>query len=73
MEDKMRKEYDFSKGKPNPYLKKLRKQISIRIDIDTIEYFKKQAQETGITYQNLINLYLANCAINKKTIDIAWK
>ena len=69
----MRKEYDFSKGKPNPYIKKLRKQISIRIDIDTIEYFKRQAQETGITYQNLINLYLANCAINKKKIDIAWK
>jgi len=73
MRDKMRKEYDFSKGKPNPYIKKLRKQISIRIDIDTIEYFKRQAQETGITYQNLINLYLANCAINKKKIDIAWK
>ena len=69
----MRKDYDFTKGIKNPYIKKLRKQISIRIDIDTIEYFKRQAQETGITYQNLINLYLANCALNKKTIDIAWK
>ena len=73
MEDRMRKEYDFTKGKANPYIKKLRKQISIRIDIDTIEYFKRQAQETGIAYQNLINLYLANCALNRKTIDIAWK
>ena len=73
MEDRMRREYDFTKGKTNPYIKKMRKQISIRIDIDTIEYFKKQAQETGITYQNLINLYLANCASNKKTINIAWK
>ena len=69
----MRKEYDFAKGKKNPYIKKLRKQISIRIDIDTIEYFKRQAQKTGIPYQNLINLYLTNCASNKKTIDIAWK
>jgi len=69
----MRKEYDFSKAKLNPYTKKLRKQISIRIDIDTIEYFKKQAQITGLSYQNLINLYLSNCASDKKTINIAWK
>jgi uncharacterized protein (DUF4415 family) len=46
-EIRMRKEYDFSKAKQNPYLKKLRKQITIRIDADTIEYFKKQAEETG--------------------------
>jgi uncharacterized protein (DUF4415 family) len=72
-EIKMRKEYDFSKAKPNPYLVKLRKQISIRIDVDTIEYFKKQAEETGIAYQNLINLYLSDCAVNGKTINIAWK
>ena len=69
----MRNEYDFSKAKLNPYIKKLRKQISIRIDIDTIEYFKKQAEETGISYQNLINLYLSNCASNKKTIIIGWE
>ena len=69
----MRKEYDFSKAKINPYIKKLRKQISIRIDIDTIEYFKKQANETGISYQNLINLYLSDCASCKKTVNIGWK
>ena len=69
----MRNEYDFSKAKLNPYIKKLRKQISIRIDIDTIEYFKKQADETGISYQNLINLYLSNCVSNKKTLSIGWK
>jgi predicted DNA binding CopG/RHH family protein len=69
----MRKEYDFSNGKPNPYFKKLRKQISIRIDIDTIEYFKKKAEETGIAYQNLINLYLTDCAIRSKNINIVWK
>lgn len=72
-ETNMRKEYDFSKARPNPYIKKLRKQISIRIDIDTIEFFKKRAEETGIAYQNLINLYLSECAIKGKTINIAWK
>ena len=69
----MRKEYDFLNAKPNPYIKKLRKQISIRIDIDTIEYFKKKAEETGITYQNLINLYLADCAVQSKKINITWE
>jgi len=69
----MRKEYDFSNAKLNPYIKKLRKQISIRIDIDTINFFKKQAEETGIAYQNLMNLYLSDCAINSKQINIMWK
>jgi predicted DNA binding CopG/RHH family protein len=71
--NKMRKEYDFTNAKPNPYVKKLRKQISIRIDSDTIAYFKKQAAETGITYQNLINMYLSDCAARSKKIHIAWK
>jgi predicted DNA binding CopG/RHH family protein len=69
----MMAEYDFSKAKPNPYIKKLRKQITIRIDADTIEYFKKQAEETGIKYQHLINMYLSDCVMNGKTIKIAWK
>jgi predicted DNA binding CopG/RHH family protein len=69
----MRTEYDFSKAKPNPYIKKLRKQITIRIDTDTIEYFKKQAEDTGIKYQNLINMYLSDCVTNEKTIKIVWK
>ncbi|MDR0321365.1 MAG: BrnA antitoxin family protein [Treponema sp.] len=69
----MRREYDFSKSKPNPYVKKLRKQISIRIDIDTIAFFKKRAEETGIAYQNLINLYLSDCAVHTKKINIAWE
>ncbi|MDR3012353.1 MAG: BrnA antitoxin family protein [Chitinispirillales bacterium] len=67
----MRKEYDFSDARPNPYLKKLRKQVSIRIDVDTIEYFKKIAQTTGVTYQNLINLYLSDCAARGKKVRIA--
>ena len=69
----MRKEYDFTKAKINPYSKKLRKQISIRIDIDTIMYFKKLALDTGISYQNLINLYLSHCAAHKKKAHILWK
>ena len=69
----MRKEYDFTQAKLNPYVKKLRKQISIRIDIDTINFFKKQAEETGIAYQNLINLYLSDCAVHSKQINITWK
>jgi len=69
----MRNEYDFTKAKLNPYVKKMRKQISIRIDIDTINFFKKQAEETGIAYQNLINLYLSDCAMHSKQINITWK
>ena len=71
--NKMRKEYNFSGAIPNPYVKKLRRQISIRIDIDTIDYFKRKAEETGIAYQNLINLYLADCAMQSKNINIVWK
>jgi uncharacterized protein (DUF4415 family) len=72
-ENKMRKEYDFSGAEPNPYVKKLRKQISIRVDMDTISFFKNMAEETGIAYQNLINLYLSDCAAHSKKINIAWK
>jgi predicted DNA binding CopG/RHH family protein len=69
----MRKEYNFANAKPNPYIKKLRKQISIRIDVDTIEYFKKRAEETGIAYQNLMNMYLSDCAVHSKKLQISWK
>ncbi|MCL2312242.1 MAG: BrnA antitoxin family protein [Firmicutes bacterium] len=69
----MKKEYDFSNAILNPYIEKLRKKISIKIDVDTIEYFKKQANDTGISYQNLINMYLSDCMINEKKINIVWK
>ncbi|EMO93379.1 CopG family antitoxin [Leptospira interrogans] len=69
----MRKEYDFSKSKRNSYIKKLKKPITIRIDVDTIGYFKKLSDQTGIPYQNLINLYLAECASKHKKIDLSWK
>ena len=68
----MRDEYDFSNGVKNPYAKKLKKQISINIDDKVIEYFKKQAKETGIPYQTLINLYLADCVEKKKKLKLDW-
>ena len=69
----MRKEYDFSKSVKNPYVRKLKKQISIRIDPDTIEYFKTLAEETGIRYQNLINSYLADCVSRKLRPSMVWQ
>ena len=65
----MLEEYDFSKAKANPYEKKLRKAVTMRLDVDTIDYFKALAEQTGIPYQNLINLYLAQCAREKKTLE----
>ena len=72
MDKEMRAEYDFSASRPNPYAKRLKKQITIRIDEDTIDYFKQQAGEVGIPYQSLINLYLTDCAENQKTLKFAW-
>lgn len=69
----MRKTYDFSKGKRNPYARKLKKQITIRIDEDAISYFRSLAEDTGIAYQTLINLYLRECAATKKRLSIHWK
>ncbi len=71
----MKEEYDIDKLNPrkNPYAKKLKKQITININNDTIQYFKTQAEETGIPYQTLINLYLTDCAKNKRKLDLSWK
>ena len=68
----MRAEYDFSKARKNPYAKKLKKQITINIDSDTVDYFKAQAEISGIPYQTLINLYLSDCALNKKQMHVSW-
>ena len=69
----MKESYDFSKGVKNPYTKKLKKQITIRIDADAIEYFKEQAADVGISYQNLINLYLRDCAEKKRRLSFSWE
>jgi uncharacterized protein (DUF4415 family) len=70
----MRKEYDFAKmkGRKNPYAGKLKKQITIRIGVDVLEYFKELAEETGIPYQNLINLYLRDCLVSKRRPSLKW-
>lgn len=68
----MLNEYDFSKAKKNPYAKKLKKQITINIDNDAIEYFKSLSENSGIPYQTLINLYLTDCAHNKKQLKMSW-
>jgi uncharacterized protein (DUF4415 family) len=70
----MRKEYNFSKmkGRKNPYAKKLKKQVTLRLGVDVIKYFKDLAAETGIPYQNLINLYLRDCAHSNKKLTFKW-
>jgi uncharacterized protein (DUF4415 family) len=69
----MRKEYDFSKAKKNPYASQLKKQITIRLDGDAIEYFKSISEKVGIPYQSLINLYLRDCAAENRTLNLSWK
>lgn len=64
----MKDEYDFTKARKNPYAKQLKQQITINIDVDTIDYFKEQSKQSGIPYQTLINLYLADCVAQKKAI-----
>lgn len=68
----MRDNYDFSNSVPNPYAKKLKKQITIRLDEDVIEYFKSLSASNGIPYQNLINLYLKDCAASHKELNLEW-
>ena len=69
----MRTNYDFSKAKKNPYARRLKKQITIRLDDATIAYFKDLAEETGVRYQTLINLYLRDCAAKQKKLSLRWK
>ena len=68
----MREEYDFSNARPNPYAKKLKNQVTINLDADIIAYFKQQAASSGIPYQTLINLYLADCVRNKRQLNLSW-
>lgn len=71
----MREEYDIENLNPrkNPYSKRLKKQITINIDNDTIDFFKEQSEESGIPYQTLINLYLSDCAKHKKHLQMSWE
>jgi len=69
----MRKHYDFSKARKNPYAKRLKKQITIRLDLLTLDYFKAAAGSTGIPYQTLINLYLRECAAQRRQLSMEWR
>ncbi len=70
----MKKEYDLSKMKrrKNPYAKRLKRQVTIRMGVDIIDYFKAMAEETGIPYQNLINLYLRDCVQSERKLQMEW-
>ncbi len=68
----MRKQYDFTRSIRNPYTKHLKKQVTLRLGIEVIEYFKALSKETGVPYQNLINLYLKECAHSGKKLTLKW-
>lgn len=70
----MREHYDFSKMKArkNPYLKYLKQPVTMRLDKDSVDYFKSLAGETNIPYQTLINLYLRDCAMNHRKLTFQW-
>lgn len=71
----MKAEYDLSKMKSrkNPYAAKLKKSVTMRLGEDVIEYFKQMAEESGVPYQSLINMYLRDCVANHRKIDISWQ
>jgi uncharacterized protein (DUF4415 family) len=70
----MRDHYEFSnmKGKKNPYIKYLKQPVTMRLDTDSVDYFKTMSEESGIPYQTLINLYLRDCALNHRKLKIQW-
>ena len=69
----MRKEYDFTAAKKNPYASQLKKQLTIRLDEGSIDYFKSISEQVGIPYQSLINLYLRDCATSHRKLNLNWK
>lgn len=68
----MRDEYDFRNARKNPYMQKEKKQITINLNTEVVEYFKQQSEYTGIPYQTLINLYLADCVVNERKLKLSW-
>ena len=71
----MKEEYDLTtmKSRPNPYAKKLKKQVTMRLETDVIEYFKSMAESAGIPYQSLINLYLKDCVTSHRELSMKWQ
>jgi predicted DNA binding CopG/RHH family protein len=72
-DSEMRDDYDFSKSVRNPYARKLKRPITIRLEPDTIDYFKNLSSTTGIPYQSLMNMFLSDCARNHKQPQVSWK
>jgi len=72
MADDMRAEYDFSQARTNPYTGRLKRQVTMRVDVDTIAYFKALSKQNGVPYQTLINMYLADCAANERELVVSW-
>ncbi|CAA6813019.1 MAG: Antitoxin [uncultured Thiotrichaceae bacterium] len=70
----MKKEYDLSKlkSRKNPYASKLKKSVTMRLSEDIIGYFKDMSVESGVPYQSLINLYLRDCVLHHRKVDISW-
>lgn len=68
----MRDEYDFSKARKNPYMQKEKRQITINLNTEVVDYFKQQSENSGIPYQTLINLYLTDCVVNERKVQIIW-
>jgi predicted DNA binding CopG/RHH family protein len=69
----MKAHYDFATASKNPYAKRLKRSVTIRLDESTIEYFKAMAEETELPYQSLINLYLRDCASSKRRLKLTWR
>ncbi len=69
----MREEYDFSKSKKNPYAAQLKKPVTVKLDEDSIAYFKTIAEEMGMPYQSVINLYLRDCAASHRKLSFSWE
>ena len=70
----MRDEYNIKELNPrkNPYSNRLKKQVTINLDVETVEYFKKMSEQNGVPYQTLINLYLSDCVENKRQLKMSW-
>ena len=69
----MREEYDFSNARKNPYIQKEKKQITINLNTEVVDYFKQQSEKSGIPYQTLINMYLTDCVVNERKLQMEWK
>jgi len=69
----VRKEYDFTHARPNPYAKRLKRPVTIRLDESTLSYFQELAAQLEVPYQTLINLYLRDCAQSRRRPAMRWR